>query len=786
MLRLTSLARSAAFTTAVAICTGALTASASDLKLDGQVNLSKAIGTTLQVDLTGNPGLAAMIVVDNNAGPITVLGESIPIGLSGASFFLPSGTTDGGGLYSVSAGVPALPGLVGTTWYVLGAVLDSADPNGYDFSNGASVTFTLSTPNFAQTELAGNSLAQRPFFEWIRAVNEGSTVEVAIDAIDHPTLVGQSVDLYVVPSKTAAEWDASGSLFDVSSGGAETVTISGGGIALNTYIVDTGTLNGTLGAELGVGYDVVVDVDQDGTLSPGDLIDGYGDQSGFYAVHDLVQPGPYAVTESIYTGGAWKDQDTYYPTNIASLGKLPLIVISHGNGHNYQWYDHLGYHLASYGYVVMSHSNNTGPGIETASQTTLDNTDGFLGGLGGLLGGVLDGHVDADNIIWFGHSRGGEGVARAYDKIVDGTYVPANFSLSDIKLVSSIAPTDFLGTNSATSHGANYHLWVGQADSDVSGCTSSNVTQSFHLLDRALNQSQSISLQGVGHTWFHDNGGFSWASGPCLLNEAKTHLIMKGYILPLVKYHLEGNYAAKDYLTRQYESFHPISAPVSDPCVVVDLQFKEANESGKYVIDDFQTSALTTVASSGAAVSFTVQSVNEGRMDDNNSNLTHNTGDIFNGFTQSNATDFSRGLVFSFDGVGDRHLTYDIPAIDGDWTSFEKLAFRACQGTRHPLTTASLGDTTFEVELVDGSGNSSVISIGAYGGGIEEPYQRTGCGSGTGWSNEFETIRLDLEGFTVDDAAFDLSDVDKLIFRFGPSHGTPTGRLGMDDIELTK
>ena len=49
----------------------------------------------------------------------------------------------------------------------------------------------------------------------------------------------------------------------------------------------------------------------------------------------------------------------------------------------------------------------------------------------------------------------------------------------------------------------------------------------------------------------------------------------------------------------------------------------------------------------------------------------------------------------------------------------------------------------------------------------------------------FETIRLDLTGFTADDANFDLSNVDKLIFRFGPSHGSPEGRFGLDDIELT-
>ena len=57
-------------------------------------------------------------------------------------------------------------------------------------------------------------------------------------------------------------------------------------------------------------------------------------------------------------------EKTYYPTDIGTMGELPLVSISHGNGHNYQWYDYLGNHLASYGFVVMSHANDTMPGID--------------------------------------------------------------------------------------------------------------------------------------------------------------------------------------------------------------------------------------------------------------------------------------------------------------------------------------------------------------------------------------------------------------------------------------
>jgi len=223
-------------------------------------------------------------------------------------------------------------------------------------------------------------------------------------------------------------------------------------------------------------------------------------------VHDTTQAGPLAVTEVTYSGGSWLGQDTYYPTDISSMGLLPLVVISHGNGHNYQWYDHIGHHLASYGYIVMAHENRTGPGIETASTTTLTNTDYILGNQGTIDGGALDGHIDSHAITWIGHSRGGEGITRAYDRLFDETYTPANFTINDIVLLSSMLPTDFLRTSSSNPHGVNYHLWTAAGDADVSGSAGSDVAQTFHLHDRATRYRQSTVVQGTGHGWFHDGG----------------------------------------------------------------------------------------------------------------------------------------------------------------------------------------------------------------------------------------------------------------------------------------
>ena len=633
-------------------------------------------------------------------------------------------------------------------------------------------------------QLAGNTLATYPHFEFVKAFNEGSSIELAINPITKPGLVGQTCDLYVVASKSISGWGSNPALVDLTAG-VETFTFNSTNIQSNTVTLDTGTLSGDAGIELGVGYDVVIDVNQNGQLDGGDYIDGYSNtEAGAYVVHDVTQAGPLAVTELTYnlTGAAFDAQNTFYPTNISTMGKLPLVVMSHGNGHNYQWYDHLGNHLASYGYVLMSHENNTGPGPPSAATTTLSNTDAFLNNLATIGGGVLDGHIDADRITWIGHSRGGEGVCIAYDRLFDGVASSPNYTIDDIKLVSSIAPTDFELGGFTDPHGVNYHLWTGGADSDVWGCASCNLCQTFHLHDRAEQYRQSISLHGVGHGDFHNGGGNPWAEGPCLVGTSTTHTIMRGYLFPLVERYVDNNIPAKDFLHRQWESFRPIGGPVGG-CVVVDLMYRDGDAPFKAVLDDYQTNSSTTVASSGLPVAFTVNGVTEGNMDDPGTTFTNST-EAFNGFTVDGTSDNSDGVVFEWNG-GDSYYAWVAPGTNGAplgvWNYF---TFRACQATRDTLTTAVQADLTFDVSVLDINGNISRINIGAFGGGIEEPYQRTSCGSGAGWANEFETIRIPIQSFKHNAPNLDLFKIRAIGFEFGPAHGSNEGRIGVDDVEV--
>jgi hypothetical protein len=665
------------------------------------------------------------------------------------------------------------------------------------------VTPTVSAAPTA-TQLAGNTLNQYPFFEYVKAFNVNATVEVAIDPTRFPAISGQTCDVYVVAAKGTNQWIADTSLTDVTPGGSQAFTFNGSNIQGNTLqVAGANQLNANAGLGLGVGHDVVLDCNQDGQLNTGDYIDGLHNEAGLYMVHDTTAAGPLAVTELIYNlnstvaasfnvPGNKLGQNLYYPSNVASMGQLPLIIISRGNGHNFQWYDHIGNHLASYGYVVMSHDNDTEPGVLNASITTLGHTDAFIDQVnaGAIASGALIGHLNTDKITWIGHSRGAEGVAIAYDRLFDLSYSTTHYNIDDIKLISSMLPTDFQGTLIANPHDANYHLWTAAGDSDVSGSAGCVQCQTFHLHDRATGHRQSTVVQGTGHGWFHDNDTTAGAAftGPCPLgtNNDLTHLIQLGHFLPLVKRYIDDNIPSIDFLTRQYESFRPIGVPTNNACIVVTHEYRDGSATGNFMIDDYQTQTATGTSSSGGTVSFDVQNVTEGLLDDNNSNFTWSSADPFNGATQGRSTDTSRGVVFDWTN---QNRFYEWQIIAGrrdftdnphDFTDSQYLSFRAAQGTQHPNTLASLDDLTFTVTLRDGSATSSSIHIGAFGGGVEQPYQRSG-----GWHNEMETTRIRITDFLHNGSGLDLTDVVAIRFDVGPAWGSSQGRMVVDDLMIT-
>ncbi|MEO0652577.1 MAG: hypothetical protein AAFZ65_18035, partial [Planctomycetota bacterium] len=349
---------------------------ASDLTLEGQTAPTLAPGSTGTLVLSGGSGLIASVAFDVDPGPVVLFGESVPIGLTPSFVTILSGLTDPNGELSVVLPIPSAPEVIGGTFYFAGAILDLNDPNGIDISNGVALTIDEVDVTPIEVELFGVERPGAPFFDWVTTVQELEPIDIAIDPAAQPQAVGDAT-VYLVADRSQAEWEADTTLVDLSGNGPDAITITATDVPSNVFEIDTGTISGGTAALLGMGFDVVVDLDGDGRLSSGDLIDGFEDGAGLYVTRDPSLPGPYDVVELTYSGGPQLDQNLFYPANIDELDQVHLVVVSHGNGHNYQWYDHLGEHLASWGYVVMSHQNNTGPGIGAASTTTLTNTEYF-------------------------------------------------------------------------------------------------------------------------------------------------------------------------------------------------------------------------------------------------------------------------------------------------------------------------------------------------------------------------------------------------------------------------
>ena len=645
------------------------------------------------------------------------------------------------------------------------------------------------SPPFTAAELAGNSLTAYPYFEHVRAFNQNAPIKMALDPTLYPEIVGQTADVYVVEKKLSVQWQEDPALLDVTADGPLSVTFTGGTIQANTFQITgpneldavvfqavTGDFTG-----LGHGYDMVVDMNRNGLLDGGDFIDGYRREAGLYVCHDTTQTGPLAVTEvldnvsTLYgIPGGYGGEDIYYPTNIASMGQLPLLVISHGNGQNYQWYDHIGHHMASYGFVVMSHANNTVPGPLEASLTTCGHTDAFLERLPNIAGAVLVGHVDGGRIIWTGHGRGAEGAVIAYQRISDfpPTYTPEHYSADSIVMIDGMMPTDIAGPGWSPGP-VNYHVWLAPADLGVIA------SETFHSHERATRYRQSTFLQGSHQAWFDDYTGPEWIPGSCLIFEAGTHLVQLGLMLPMYKHYAEGNVPGEDYLWRMYEHFHPAAVPVGiDPCYVVSQDYRNGNEAGIAYIDDYESHPETDFSSSGGAVSYDVTNLAEGRLADGDGNYTWTSSDPFNGCEQDGPNDPYRGVTFDWYHM-DRHYQWAIVPGLQDFSTWKYISLRGAQTTNHPYTIETNGLLTFSITLEDAAGHTGSINTGAYGGGFGMPYAREG-----GSPNEMRRVRIRIADFLANGSSLDLTSIVAVRLDCGPSWGTPQGHIVIDEMML--
>lgn len=532
--------------------------------------------------------------------------------------------------------------------------------------------------------------------------------------LDEYPIAWTTVDLYVVDNKSEQEWGENPELIDVRSIGAQSCSIQENPYQNLFYISDVMQLQSSTVFHPGMAYDLVFDMNSNGVLDDGDVIDGLsGDFGGMYYVGTFYSEeiGDMYV-EVEYSDSYWHTFNVYYHPMIEQQeGQWPLVVFSHGWTHHYSYWDDLSRFLANCGYIVISHRNDVGDGealaTESASQTILENIDVFLENYHTIDGGILVGKLDENNIVLNGHSTGGEAVVRAYKRLYDGDYVSGNFSANDIKLVNSICPVAFLSELSTHPEGTNYHQFIGAADTDVSGWPSNNYFQHFSIYERGYGNKQVTYIHGAGHEDFHGmDVSNPYASGPDLIGKQATHDVMYTYMRSLLELYCFDNYAMAEYFTRNKNEFKPMSSYSNSTFVSGEFS-QDVNHV--IVIDDFQSSPSITDASSGVSVSGSVLYSEEILMRDTDNSLMFDESDWANGMTRARYTDNPKCKVIAWDG--NHSVCYHLDGMDLEEN--DVLRFRSARLTRHPLNDEE--STTFGVTLTDIEGNSSTVNTINYG-----------------------------------------------------------------------
>ena len=635
-------------------------------------------------------------------------------------------------------------------------------------------------------ELAGHSLAGHPYFRRVQAFDDDDSIEIAIDPAEVPDLDGRTCDVHVVAAKSAGDWEQDDGLSDVRASGPTELAVQGTLADSRVELSAPGELSSDAAAGLGVAYDVVLDCDRDGRLGAGDVIDG-GDPAGLHRIHDVTLPGPLEVSVFEAYGGEFLDQRTFHPTEIAAMGKQPLVVVTHGWSYDHTYYDYIGEHLASYGYIVMVHEADVqdgGPeGTLSAAATTLDNTEDLLENQGFLGNGVLDGHIDEHRIMLVGHSTGGEAVVRAVTELRDGTYSSSHFGHDDIRIVSSMAPVSWHPRTVIDPGDVNYHMFVAGADADVSGAPELSYTQCRSIFERARGARQLTYIHGAGHGDLLGCCGelFIDESAPGLIGRAETNRVARGYLFALAELYLQGNPAAEELFTRPFAAFHP---PGIAEGVVVTNEYR-GPRAGAVVLDDFETEPALDRSSSGGTVTFDVGNATEILMQDNDGSLAWTGSQPSNGMTHArHAGDDPHAIVFDWSPGADAFYEQEVVPGLRDFTAYEFLSLRATQGTRHPETVALDGPLSFTITLRDEAGTRSAIRLDDRTS-VPPPYARAGFGPGTGWQNEFTTIRLRIRDFLAG-SELDLARIEAVRLDFGASFGSSRGRIGLDDLELVR
>lgn len=529
------------------------------------------------------------------------------------------------------------------------------------------------------------------------------------------------------------------------------------------------------------------------------------------ATPDPTLAGPYGVVATAYdlgvtglaAGGAGTSPvDTAYVARLNGSvhfpatgdGPFPMIVLMHGRhttcregayetiGNRYcldypdalpvahptdpidsfRGYDQLAANLASHGYVVASvnaNDVNNGDqmgdyGATARAQLVLRTIDRF----GLLAAGLpvevapvtlleLAGRIDMTRIGLMGHSRGGEGVARAV------TLNQANFdgSTRSIVAVFALAPTDFARWSAPN---VALGTLLPYCDGDVYNLQGEWLYDDNRLASEATPTSTTAFLaMGANHNWYNaiwsfddvryasPNDPYCGTSGTGRLSMAAQQQQGVAIMASFLRLHVGGESDFGPALTG--------AAPLPNGAGNVRLSYMPGADARR-VVEDGAGAATTTNDLGGATTvaGFAGASVC--------------TPSACPGFEVSVAPQ----LLLRWNGAAT--LTTTLPAAARDVRGFSAISLRGALAAGDALNTGAAGD--FRIVLVDAGGQSASMTASSLSSALLPP-----PGAGFFVKNVLSDVRAPLSGFT----GVDLANVAavKLVF-----DATPQGAVTVADL----
>lgn len=443
---------------------------------------------------------------------------------------------------------------------------------------------------------------------------------------------------------------------------------------------------------------------------------------------------------------------------------------------SYRGYDYLAQNLASHGYVVVSvnangvndNDNSVGGdyGATARAQLALRTIDRFL-----LIGASpvpvpvplslvgLVGRIDESRIGLMGHSRGGEGVARAV------TLNQAGFdgSVRAIKGVFALAPTDFQRWSAPN---VPLGTLLPYCDGDVSNLQGAWLYDDNRLASESVSSSTTAFLvMGANHNWYNtvwwfDDVRYSFpsdaycgtsGSGRFSASDQQRHGL--GIMGAFLRYHVGGESQFGPFV----KGDAPPGAgtcPAAQPACASRIRVSHMEgAAARRVVEDAASSAALSSNDLGGATTlagFAGASV------------------CVPSSCPGNEVARAPQLLLRWSAAGARYATA-LPAGQRDVTGFGVLSMRAAIAAGDSLNPSGAAQD-YRIVLADGAGVSASVRASEVSFALQWP-----PASGFAQKNVLADVRVPLSAF----AGVDLSNVARVELVFDV---TPRGAVTVNDL----